>query len=67
MTDVDIIKNAVDVLGSIAIPVNLLESVGAPIYQVRKNLNILLNAIIEKTKQEQENIEQKEVTEQETE
>ena len=45
MTDVEILKNAVDVLGAINVPVGLLESIGAPIYQVRKNLKMLLDAV----------------------
>lgn len=50
MTDLEVIKNSVDVLGAISVPVGLLQSIGAPIYQVRQNLMLLLNALTEKSK-----------------
>lgn len=50
MTDIELLKNSVDVLGAVNVPVGLLESIGAPIYQVRKNLMNLLEAIANNTK-----------------
>lgn len=54
MTDTDIIKNAIDVLGAINVPVGLLNTIGAPIYQVRQNLQVLLKAVMEKEEEHPE-------------
>ena len=60
MTDVELLKNSIDVLGAINVPVVLLEGIGAPIYQVRKNLMNLMDAInsnAQKAAEEQEVVE----------
>ena len=53
MTDVELLKNSVDVLGAINVPVGLLESIGVPIYQVRKNLMKLLEAVAANSRKEE--------------
>lgn len=45
MTDIDILKDAVKVLGNIRVPVELFDSIGAPVYQVRQNLVALLQLV----------------------
>lgn len=54
MKDIDLIKNSIDALGAISVPVGLLDSIGVPIYQVRKNLQALYEAVIEKSKSKNE-------------
>lgn len=54
MTDIELLKNSVDVLGAINVPVGLLESIGVPIYQVRKNLVKLLEAVAANSKKADE-------------
>lgn len=48
MTDIDILKDAVNTLGNVNVPVSLFETIGEPVQHVRKNLIFLLNFVVSK-------------------
>ncbi len=54
MTDMEIIKNSIDALSAINVPVAFLETIGVPIYQVRKNLQLLYDAVIQNSQKKKE-------------
>lgn len=44
-TDVEVLKDAVETIGRLLIPVNQVEALGAPLNRVSNNLQALLEAI----------------------
>lgn len=64
MTDIELLEQSITTLGSINVPIALIDQIGAPIYQVRKNLLSLLKAIqdnISKQKTQDDDIKVTEV------
>ena len=59
MTDIDILKNSIDILGMNNVPMSLFETVGAPIFRVRSDLKALYEAVIEKQNAKMAAAEQK--------
>ena len=59
MKDIEILKNSIDILGMINIPMSLFETVGAPIFRVRSDLKALYDAVIEKQNAKMAAAEQK--------
>ena len=49
MTDVEVLKNSIDRLNQIPVPVEHIEDIGIPLYNVKGNLTALLNAVIRQT------------------
>ena len=45
MTDLEILANAINILGTISVPVELVERITIPIAKVRKDLTVLYQAI----------------------
>lgn len=45
MTDLDILANAINTLGTISVPVELVERITMPIAKVRNDLTVLYQAI----------------------
>lgn len=52
MTDIEILEDAITTLGRMTIPVELAEQITIPIYNVRSNLILLLDAIHKKLDEE---------------
>jgi hypothetical protein len=52
-TDIEIIEDAVQTLGSISIPVSLFKTVGIPVARVHANLEVLLEAVKKMAKEQQ--------------
>lgn len=52
MTDIEILEDAITTLGRMTIPVELAEQITIPIYNVRNNLILLLDAIHKKLDEE---------------
>ena len=48
MTDLEILKTAIDTLDGISVPVTLTEKIGIPIYNSTSMLKKLYNAIVER-------------------
>lgn len=51
MTDLDVLKNTIDILDSINVPTALIEQVGLPILHASRNLKILQKAMLDARKQ----------------
>lgn len=54
MTDIEILEDAIRTLGSMAIPVDMAEQITIPVFNVRNNLIMLLDAINKKLNEEPE-------------
>lgn len=52
MTDIEILEDAINTLGRMTIPVELAEQITIPVYNVRNNLIMLLDAIHKKLDEE---------------
>lgn len=52
MTDIEILEDAINTLGRMTIPVELAEQITIPVYNVRNNLIMLLDAIHKKLEEE---------------
>lgn len=63
MSDLELLRNAIETLGAIRVPVGLIESIGVPIFQVRKNLSSLLEAVIANSQKNEEQEPEQEQTE----
>lgn len=53
MTDIEILTDSVNTLGTIQVPVAFFETIGMPVSRVRRNLIALLNAIQQQSKEDQ--------------
>ncbi len=54
MTDIELLKDAVDTLKGLKVGVDEIETVGIPVYRVSSNLQALLEQIIKNAKAEEE-------------
>ncbi len=48
MTDIELLEEAVKMLGGINVPIALFDSIGVPVYRVRSMLNALLASVPKK-------------------
>lgn len=51
MTDIELLKESIDELERISVPIGLTEPIGIPVYNVRQNLIDIFNSIQEKRAQ----------------
>ena len=66
MTDIDILKDSVNTLGNLSVPISLFDAIGEPVCRVRKNLLILLNFVVSKQNEATKTEEEIEKPEEET-
>ena len=63
MTDMEILKDSIDTLGGLTVPVALNDVLGAPLGRVYNNLTALYRAIMQKQKAAKEEAEAAEASE----